>query len=139
MASLQGHMTTNANSITQKAAVAALLGPTDFIEYMRTEFDKRRKYLVNRLRNMEGITCAEAKGAFYLMPNVSKLFGKKYKGKVLKDSFDVAGFLLEEAHIAIVPGAAFEAPDNVRISYSNSLENIKEGMDRMERALGVLK
>jgi aspartate aminotransferase len=139
MSSLQGHMTTNANSITQKAAIAALLGPTDSIEYMRTKFDERRKYLLNRLRGMEGITCAEPKGAFYVMPNVSKLFGKKYNGKVLKDSFDVAGFLLEEAHIAIVPGAAFEAPENVRISYSNSMENIKEGMDRMERALSLLK
>lgn len=139
MASLQGHMTTNANSITQKAAVAALSGSKDSIEFMRRQFDERRKYLVNRLRNMEGITCAEAKGAFYLMPNVSKLFGKTYKGKVLRDSFDVADFLLEEAHIALVPGAAFEAPDNVRISYSNSMENIKEGMDRMEKALSVLK
>ncbi len=139
MGSLQGHTTTNANSITQKAAIAALAGAKDSIEFMKTQFDERRKYLIDRLRNMENITCANAEGAFYLMPNVSKLFGKTYKDKVLKDSFDVADFLLEEAHIALVPGAAFEAPDNVRISYSNSLENIKEGMDRMEKALGVLK
>jgi aspartate aminotransferase len=139
MVSLQGHMTSNANSITQKAAIAALSGSKDSIEFMKKQFDERRKYLVNRLRSMEGITCAEAKGAFYLMPNVSKLFGKKYRGKVLKDSFDVAEFLLQEAHIALVPGAAFQAHDNIRISYSNSLERIKEGMDRMEKALNVLE
>jgi aspartate aminotransferase len=139
MNSLQGHMTSNTNSITQKAAVAALLGPKDTVEYMRKQFDERRKYLLQRLRNMEGIECAEAKGAFYLMPNVSKLFGKRHNNKVIKDSFDIAGFLLEEAHIAVVPGAAFEAPDNIRISYSNSMENIKKGMDRMEKALSLLE
>jgi aspartate aminotransferase len=73
------------------------------------------------------------------MPNVSKLFGKRHNNKVIKDSFDIAGFLLEEAHIAVVPGAAFEAPDNIRISYSNSMENIKKGMDRMEKALSLLE
>lgn len=136
---IQGHMTSAANSITQKACIEALTGPQDSLEAMRLEFDKRRLYLLKRLNMMEGISCVNAKGAFYLMPNVSGLYGKTSEGKVLKDSLDVADFLLDKAHIAVVPGAAFEAPDNLRISYSNSLDNIMEGMDRMEEALKSLK
>lgn len=139
MNSLQGHMTSATNSITQKAAVEALLGPQDSLEYMRQKFDERRKYLLDRLRAMEGIECAEAKGAFYLMPNIASLFGKLYKGKVLENSIDVAEFLLEEAHIAVVPGSAFESPENIRIAYSNSIEKITEAMNRMEKALSVLE
>ncbi len=139
MNSLQGHMTSGTNSITQKAAIEALLGPQDSIEYMRQQFDERRKYLLERLRNMNGIECANATGAFYLMPNISNIFGKIYNGKVIENSIDVSNFLLEEAHIAVVPGDAFESPNNVRIAYSNSLENIKEAIDRMEKALELLE
>lgn len=139
MTSLQGHMTTSANSISQMAAVEALEGPKESIDYMRTQYDKRRKYLLDRLNKMKDIRCSQARGAFYLMPNISSLFGKSYKGKAIKDSKDVANFLLDKAHIAVVPGEAFEAPENVRISYSNSLEKIKEAMDRMEKALSILK
>ena len=139
MNSLQGHMTSNTNSITQKAAVEALLGPQENIEYMRLKFDERREYLIERLRSIKDISCANADGAFYFMPNVSKVFGKKYNGRIIKDSVDVAAFLLEVAHIAVVPGADFESPNNIRISYSNSMENIKEAMDRMEKALAKLE
>lgn len=138
MISLQGHMTSGANSISQKAGVTALNEAEKDIEFMKIEFDKRRKFLVERLNSMEGIKCAEPKGAFYTMPNVKELFNKKYDGKELKDSFGVAKFLLEHAHIAVVPGAAFESPDNIRIAYSNSFENIREGMNRMEKALNLL-
>lgn len=138
MTSLQGHMTSGANSMSQKAGVMALNEAENDIESMKNEFDKRRKYLVERLSNMEGIKCTEPKGAFYTMPNVKELFNKKYDGKELKDSFGVAKFLLNNAHIAVVPGAAFESPDNIRIAYSNSFDNIKEGMNRMEKALKLL-
>lgn len=137
--SLQGHMTSNTNSISQKAGIEALKGSQQPIYNMVNEFDNRRKYLVDRLAKFEGITCAVPKGAFYVMPNVKSLFSKQYNGKELKDSFGVANFLLEEANIAVIPGAAFEALDNIRISYSNSLENIEKGMDRMENALKKLK
>jgi aspartate aminotransferase len=136
---LQSHMTSNTNSITQKAAVEALNGPQDAIAFMREKFDERRLYLFNRLANIENIECAVPKGAFYILPNVSKLFEKRYNGKVLKDSMDIAAFLLEVAHVAVVPGDSFEAPDCIRISYSNSIENIKEGMDRVEKALSQLE
>ncbi len=139
MNDLQGHMTSAPNSIAQKAAVEALSGPEDSIKHMKEKFDQRRKYLLERLNNMENIECAGAKGAFYLMPDVSKLYGKSFNGKKIENSIDLCEFLLDEAHIAVVPGIAFESPNNIRIAYSNSLENIEKGMDMMEKALKLLK
>ena len=139
MNALQSHMTSNTNSITQKAAIEALNSSQDVVDFMREKFNERRIYLLGRLKNIKNIECVVAKGAFYLIPNVSRLFGKKYNGKEIKDSADFASFLLECAHVAVVPGDAFEAPNCIRISYSNSLENIKEGMDRFEKAIKLLK
>lgn len=139
MSSLQGHTTSNTCSIAQYAALEALRGPQESLEIMRKEFDKRRKFLLERLNAMDGITCVNADGAFYLMPNVTSFYGKSYNGKTIRDSFDMADYLLEEARIAVVPGAAFEAPENLRISYSNSMECLINGMDRMEEALKKLK
>ncbi|WP_279380106.1 pyridoxal phosphate-dependent aminotransferase [Sporosalibacterium faouarense] len=138
MANLQGHMTSGANSIAQKAGVEALLGSQDSVEKMINEYKCRRKYLLDRLRNINEIRCMDSKGAFYLMPDISKIYGRKYRGKTLINSIDIADFLLEEAHVAIVPGIAFEAPNNIRIAYCNSLENIKEGMNRIEKSLTKL-
>ena len=88
---------------------------------------------------MEGVHCVEAHGAFYLMPNVSGLYGKKTPaGKTLANSTDVAEYLLEEARIAVVPGVAFECSDNVRISYANSMDELTRGMDQMAAALEKL-
>lgn len=139
MITLQGHMTSGTNSITQEAAVEAILGPQEKVEYMKKEFDKRRKYLAKRFNVMEGIECADTKGSFYVTPNISSLFGKTYKGKTLKDSIDVANFLLEEACVAVVPGDAFGAPNIIRIAYSNSIENIQLGLDAMEKAISLLE
>ena len=139
MNSLQGHATSNASSIAQYAAVEAFNGPQESIELMRQEFYKRLQYVLGRLRAMPGITCAGSHGAFYLMPNVSSFYGKSYNGKVIKDSFDLSDYLLDEARIALVPGAAFEAPDNLRISYSNSMENLTKALDQMEAALAKLQ
>ncbi|MCC8194867.1 MAG: pyridoxal phosphate-dependent aminotransferase [Deltaproteobacteria bacterium] len=138
MASLQGHTTSNSTTFVQWAAVEALTGGEDTIVAMRKEFDERRKYLLQRLRAMKGVTCPEAKGAFYLLPDVSFYYGKKADGAVIKDSFDFCKYLLDDARLAVVPGAAFEAPKTIRIAYSNSLANITEGMDRMEKALAKL-
>ena len=139
MGDLQGHMTSGANSVAQHAGLMALEGTQEPLHAMRAEFDQRRRYLVQRLNRMPGIACKNSKGAFYLMPRVSRLFGKTHQGKVIKNSTDLANFLLEEAQIAVVPGTAFEAPDNIRIAYANSLDTIKEGMDRMENALSLLR
>lgn len=138
MGALQGHTTSNTCSIAQYAALEAIAGPQDSVEMMRLEFDKRRKYLVERLNSMDGITCNNADGAFYLMPNVTAFYDKEWNGQKIKDSFGMADYLLAEARIALVPGGAFEAPDNLRISYSNSMENLIEGMNRMEAALKKL-
>ncbi len=139
IASLQGHTTSNSTTFVQWAALEALEGPSDTIEFMRQKFDERRIYLLERLQNMKGIKCSKADGAFYLLPDVSSYFGKSFGDKIIKDSFDFCNYMLEEAHLAIVPGAAFEAPKTVRIAYSNSLENIKKGMGNMEKALAKLK
>lgn len=139
MNALQGHATSNASSIAQYAAVEAFNGPQESIELMRQEFYKRLQYVLGRLRAMPGLTCAGSHGAFYLMPNVKSFYGKSYNGKVIKDSFDLSDYLLDEARIALVPGAAFEAPDNLRISYSNSMENLTKALDQMEAALAKLK
>ncbi|MBR6736098.1 MAG: pyridoxal phosphate-dependent aminotransferase [Oscillospiraceae bacterium] len=139
ISAIMSHATSNICTISQYAGVEALTGPQESIENMRKEFDRRRVFLYERLNSIEGITCTQANGAFYLLPNVTFFFGKKTPdGRVLNDSFDVANFLLDDAHIAVVPGAAFEAPDNLRISYSNSLEALTIGMDRMEASLKKL-
>lgn len=135
---LQGHMTSAANSIAQMAAVKALCGSQESVEQMQKEFDKRRQAMYARLSQMDGISCLNACGAFYLMPDVSSFYGKKTEKCVIKNSVDMAGYLLEEARIAVVPGDAFRAPDNLRLAYSNSMENLMRGLDRMEAALKKL-
>ncbi len=139
MNALQSHMTSGTNSISQIAAIEALVGNQESIEVMRVEFDKRRKYLTKRLNEMHDISCAPADGAFYLMPNVSAYYGKSYEDKVVKDSIDMTEFILNQAKVAVVPGIAFEAPDNIRIAYSNAMEQLIEGMDKLEKALALLK
>nr|WP_312579975.1 pyridoxal phosphate-dependent aminotransferase [Sedimentibacter sp.] len=139
MSDYQGHTTTSPNAPAQYASIEALSNTEEFVENMRNEFAIRRKYIVDRLNAMEGITCSIPKGAFYVMPNISKFYGKKYKNYVINNSMDMSDYLLDECRIAVVTGAAFEAPNNLRLSYSNSMENIKEGMDRMEKALKNLK
>ncbi|MBP1925929.1 aspartate aminotransferase [Sedimentibacter acidaminivorans] len=139
MSDYQGHTTTSPNAPAQYASIEALANTEEFVESMRKEFAIRRKYIVERLNAMEGITCSIPKGAFYVMPNINSFYGKKYKNYVIKNSMDMSDYLLEECRIAVVAGEAFVAPDNLRLSYSNSLENIKEGMDRMETALRKLK
>jgi aspartate aminotransferase len=100
-------------------------------------FDERRKYITSRLNEL-GFTCKVPKGAFYALPNVTWLFSKKHKGEELRDLSGVANFLLDEARVALLPGSAFEASQNVRIAYSNSLNNIKRELDNIKRALEKL-
>jgi aspartate aminotransferase len=137
--SLQGHTTSSITTFVQWAAVAALEGSPGFIDDMCRAFSERRAYVVGRLRAMSGIKCADAKGAFYLMPDVSSYFGKTAPGGLkITNSVDFCKYLLEESLVSVVPGVSFEAPDNVRVSYSNSMENLKKSMDRIEAALSKL-
>ena len=137
MSKIQGHSTSNPNSIAQKASVEALSGKQDTIEEMRKAFDERRKYIVRRLNEIEGISCLNPAGAFYAFPNIRKILerGIEYNGKKVSNSFDLSNFILKEAEVALIPGSAFEAEGYLRLSYATSLEDIKEGLDRIEKIL----
>jgi aspartate aminotransferase len=135
MANIQSQSTSNPCSISQKAAVEALRGPQDFTQVMNVEFDKRRKYMVDRLGRMKGISCMMPVGAFYAFPRISSLFGKSANGNVINNSSDLAAYLLEEAKVALVSGDAFGADQYIRLSYATSMENIQKGLDRIETAV----
>lgn len=137
MDKIQGHSTSNPNSIAQKASVEALNGRQETIEEMRREFDERRKYMVEKLNKIKGVSCLKPSGAFYAFPNVSKILekGVKYNGKRIINSFDLADFILKEAEVALIPGSAFEAEGYLRLSYATSMEDVKEGLDRIENIL----
>lgn len=137
MSSMQSHATSNPNSIAQKASVAGLNGPEEPITAMVGEFAKRREFMVERINQIEGLSCRKPQGAFYVMANVSKLFGKTIGGEVIKDDMQLAAALLEKAHVAVVPGSAFGASDFVRLSYATSLEQIKEGLNRIDKFINA--
>jgi len=138
MIKLQGHTTSNVNSIAQKATVEALVGSQEVVEVMRKEYDRRRMYMVKKLNSFEGIKCNNPDGAFYVFPNISGLFGKRYEGKEIKEEMDVVEFFLDVAHVAVVPGKAFRYPDHIRLTFATSMENIEKGMDRLEKAINKL-
>jgi aspartate aminotransferase len=139
MTNIQSQSTSNPNSIAQKAAVEALTGPQDFIDMMLKEFDKRRRYIVSELSAITDITCAMPAGAFYAFPNTSRIYGRWFGDKKISSSGDLALYLLEEAHVALVHGEAFGDDDYVRLSYATSLEDIRTGIGRIKEALDNLK
>ena len=139
MGNLQGHTTGNINSIAQKATIEALNGTQEPVRNMVREYEKRREYMVKKLNQLEGIGCQYLNGAFYTFPNVTSLYGKKYKGNIIENDVDVAKFFLENAHVAVVPGLAFNYSGYVRFVFAKSMEEIKEGLDRIEKAIKELK
>ncbi len=136
---IQSHSTSNAPTISQYASLAAFTGPQDEIIRMRFEFEKRRNFVFREIRKIKGIKCHNPQGAFYVFPNVSSYYGCGYNGTVIRNSYDLAYYLLEEAQVAVIPGAAFGADANIRISYASSMENLQRGMERIFKALGKLK
>ncbi|OHB36205.1 MAG: aspartate aminotransferase [Planctomycetes bacterium GWA2_40_7] len=132
---IQDHSTSGPNSFTQKAAITALRGDEKAITDMVAEFDKRRRYIVERLNNIDGITCMLPKGAFYVFPNVSALYGRDICGQTTANSVDLSNLILDKARTAVVPGECFGSDHHVRLSYATSMENIREGMDRLEKLL----
>ncbi len=138
MEKIQSQSTSNPASISQKASVEALNGPQDMVSFMVKEFDNRRKYIVERLNSMKMVSCYKPVGAFYVFPNFSKYYKKGYKGISIDNSIRFAELLLEEAKVAVVPGAAFGSDDHIRISYATSMDNIKKGLDRIEEFLSNL-
>jgi aspartate aminotransferase len=139
MGTLQGQSTTNAAAVSQAAALAAIEGPTDELETMRVEFDKRRKAMVKALREIPGVTCVEPKGAFYAFPDLSSFIGKKTpEGKKIENDAQLCEYLIEAARVAVVPGSAFSAPGFIRLSYATSMKNVEEGVARIAAALPKL-
>ncbi|HKZ05822.1 MAG TPA: pyridoxal phosphate-dependent aminotransferase [Methylomirabilota bacterium] len=138
MTDIQSQVTSNPASVAQWAAVEALSGPQDEIAKMVGEFDRRRRAIIDLLNAIPGVHCATPKGAFYAFPNVSGLFGKRWKGGVIKGSVDVCTFLLEEARIACVAGEDFGSDAHIRISYATGIETIREGMRRMDASVRAL-
>ena len=136
---LQGQYTSGPCSISQKAAEAAWMGPQEGVEQMRLSFLRRRNLLVKLMREIPGLEVNEPQGAFYLLPKCSGYYGTKAGDRVIENSTDLAMYLLEEGHVATVPGSAFGAPDCLRLSYATSDENIMEAVDRIKCALSALK
>jgi len=134
MLKLQSHSTSNATSIAQKAAVQALRGPQDSVGMMLAEFERRRGKIVAGLRAIPGIKCAMPEGAFYVYPNVSAYLKKNG----VADATALAEKLLDEVHVALVPGPAFGTEEHVRISYAASQEQIDEGLRRLKDFLAKL-
>jgi aspartate aminotransferase len=136
---LQGQYTSGASSIAQKAAEAAYTGSQECVETMRQAFERRRNLVVSLARQIPGLKVNEPQGAFYLFPEVSAFIGKKCGDKEITSSGDLALYLLEEAHVATVDGAAFCAPGYIRLSYATSDDNIREAMKRIATALSKLQ
>lgn len=135
MANYLSHSTSAPSSISQMAALTALTGPQDCVQEMWKEFDKRRRYIVERINAIEGVSCIMPEGAFYVMMNIEHLVGKTLYGVTIRDADDFAGLFLKQGLVAVVPCNGFGAPRHVRWSYATSMENIKEGMDRLEKFL----
>ena len=138
MNNIQSQSTSNPTSIAQKASVEALVGPQNEVEKMVSAFGQRRNYIVDRLNKIRGVSCYKPAGAFYVFPNFSSYYGKSYQGKKIENSTNLADYFLDVARVAVVPGVEFGADPFERLSYATSMEDIKEGLDRIEEALKKL-
>ena len=135
MSKYLSHSTGNPSAPAQAASVVALNAPQDTVEEMRKAFEKRRDYMVERMNQIPGVSCLKPEGAFYVMMNISKLIGKTLHGLVINNADDFGDIFLKEGLVCIVPCTGFGDPNFLRWSYATSMENIKEGLDRLERFL----
>ena len=135
MANYVSHSTGSASAISQKASVTALTAPQEKIEEMRQAFEARRNYIVERMNAIPGVSCIRPEGAFYVMMNLEQLIGKTIHGVTITNDDVFADAFLKYGLVAVVPGSGFGAPNFVRWSYATSLDNIKEGLNRLEKFL----
>ena len=135
MANYVSHSTGSACAISQKASAFALTAPQDKIKEMRKAFEERRNYIVERMNSIPGVSCIKPEGAFYVMMNLEQLIGKTIQGVEITNDDVFADTFLKKGLVAVVPGSGFGAPNFVRWSYATSMENIKEGLDRLEKFL----
>ncbi len=133
MANYLSHSTSAPSTISQYAAIEALTGDQSSIAKMHDEFERRRNYIVERMNTIEGVSCIKPEGAFYVMMNMEKLAGRTIAGKLINNGDDFAMAFLEKENVAVVPCSGFGAPMFVRWTYAASMENIKEGLDRLEK------
>lgn len=138
-AKIQSQVTSNASSVSQAAALEALRGTQTEIEKMRAAFQNRRDILFARLSVIKGLNLSKPGGAFYFFPSIKGLVGKRHGDRILKNSVDVAQFILAEAQVALVPGTAFGSDDHIRISYAYSEKELTEAATRIEEAISKLK
>ena len=138
-AKVQGQVTSNASSISQYAALAALTGPEDELRMMAAEFRRRRDFIHREVSSIEGIFCIKPKGAFYVFPNVSHYFGRTFRGKKMESGDDIARFLLDEERVVVVPGSGFGSEDHVRISYACSMAELEKAAERLTRGFAKLQ
>ncbi|HEU18309.1 MAG TPA: pyridoxal phosphate-dependent aminotransferase [Deltaproteobacteria bacterium] len=136
---IQSQNTSNPTSISQKASIEALRGDQRSVKSMIKEYKERRDYIVDSLNKINGLSCLRPQGAFYVFPNVSRVYGSTYGGKTITSSVELAAYLLDAANVAVVPGEAFGNDGYVRLSYATSMENIRRGMERITAAIGDLK
>jgi len=140
MNNIQSQSTSNPVSFCDKASVEALNGSQEFLKGWVAEFDRRRRYIVDRLNKMPGVSCLLPLGAFYVFPNFSGVYGKKTSaGKKIGGSSDLAAYLLDDHKVASVPGVAFGDDACQRLSYATSMKNIEKGIDRIEQAVKALR
>jgi len=139
MTKYQSQNTSNPTSIAQKAAVEGLNGPQEGVGMMTREFQKRRDLIVERLTAIPGVTCLKPQGAFYVFPNVGSYYGRSCGEKVIRNSAEMATYLLDEANVALVPGGDFGHDDHIRISYATSIAQIEKGVERIRLALLKLR
>lgn len=139
MSAMQSHATSNPNSIAQKAALEALNGPQEQINYMCKEFDARRKYMYERICKMPLISCMEPKGAFYIFIDLADVIGKSYNDVRIEDAAKFADLFLKDFAVAVIPCADFGFGDHIRLSYAISIEQIEKGLDRLEDFLAKLQ
>ncbi len=132
MSNLQSHSTSNPSSISQKAAQVALEGPQGCVEEMVAAFRERRDFIVKEINSIKGISCIKPEGAFYVFASIKSLLGKKYRDTLITDSLQFSQLLLDEAKVAVVPGAVFGAEGYLRFSYATDKETIAEGMKRIK-------
>jgi aspartate/methionine/tyrosine aminotransferase len=130
---LQSHSTSNVSNVSQMAALAAVSGDLSAVAMMRDAFDRRRRTIVSMLSDVPGIVCPEPLGAFYAYPSVKGLLGKPLRGRVASNSSELAGIILDEAEVAVVPGEAFGTPGYARLSYALGDADLAEGVSRIAK------
>ncbi|WP_312397408.1 pyridoxal phosphate-dependent aminotransferase [Kocuria sp.] len=134
---LQSHLSSNVNNVAQRAALAALNGPTEQVTRMREAFDRRRRVIVDGLNAIDGVVCPTPTGAFYAYPDVTGLLGRDFDGVTPRTSTELADMILERAEVAVVPGEAFGPSGYLRLSYALGDDDLAEGLSRLQKVLGA--